>query len=92
MKFKNQKSIGMWNLTKNAYGIGALKKKKNIICFPLFNEDEQMNEVLDELPLHLHYLHPVFMNVHLQNHHYKESRERLRKLRFFMEIEIFQGN
>ena len=55
MKFKHHKSVGMWNLMKNAYGIGAPKKKKNIICFPLFNEDEQMNEVLDELPLHLHH-------------------------------------
>ena len=43
------------NLMKNAYRIRALKKKKNIICFPPFNEDEQMNEVLDELPLQLHH-------------------------------------
>ena len=52
MKFKHQKSVGMWNLMKNVYGIGAPKRKK-ISIFSLFNEDEQMNEVLDELPFHL---------------------------------------
>ena len=41
-------------LMKNAYEIGAPKKKKNIIP-PLFNDIGQMNEVLEELPLHLHH-------------------------------------
>ena len=45
-----------------------------------------MNEVLDELSLHLHHYHPLFMKVHLQNHHYKDSSERLWKLRFFKDI------
>ena len=44
-----------------------------------------MNEVLEELPLHLHHWHLLFMKFHPQDYHEKDSSERLRKLRIFKE-------
>ena len=38
---------------KNAYELEHPKRRKISFFFYLFNEDEQMNKVLDELPLHL---------------------------------------
>ena len=45
-----------------------------------------MNKVLDELPLPLLHWHPLFMKVHLQDHHQMDSRERVTKLGIFRDI------
>ena len=52
-------------MRKNPHNMLEAERRKISSFFPpLFIEDEYMNEVLEELPLHFHHLHLLFMKAH----------------------------